>query len=98
MEATRNKYTLETLLPLNRSYDMEHTLTQGDVDMANRLVEAIEGSRSSQIPKIGDRMRHVGRHQQQNNLFFNEAEDEMLAKFRRKLQAKIEKYAALENN
>ncbi len=87
MEATKNKYTLETLLPLNRSYDMEHTLTQGDVDMANRLVEAIEGSRSSQIPKIGVRMRHVGRHQQ-NNLFFHEAEDEMLAKFRRKLQSK----------
>lgn len=35
-------------------------------------------------------------YQQQNNLFFNEAEDEMLAKFRRKLQAKIEKYAELE--
>lgn len=34
-------------------------------------------------------------YQQQNNLFFNEAEDEMLAKFRRKLQEKIEKYAAL---
>lgn len=67
MEATKNKYTLETLLPLNRSYDMEHTLTQGDVDMANRLVEAIESSRSGQIPKIGDRMRHVDRHGDFNN-------------------------------
>ncbi len=35
-------------------------------------------------------------YQRQNNLFFNEAEDEMLAKYRRKLQVKIEKYAALE--
>jgi len=35
-------------------------------------------------------------YQQQNNLFFNEAEDEMLAKFRRKLQEKIEKYAEIE--
>lgn len=35
-------------------------------------------------------------YQQQNNLFFNEAEDEMLAKFRRKLYEKIEKYAVLE--
>ena len=35
-------------------------------------------------------------YQRQNNLFFNEAEDETLAKFRRKLQAKIEKYATLE--
>ena len=62
MEATKNKYTLETLLPLNRSYDMDHILRQQDVDMVNRLVEAIEGSRSSRVPKIGDRMRHVGRH------------------------------------
>ena len=29
-------------------------------------------------------------------MFFNEAEDETLAKFRRKLQTKIEKYAELE--
>lgn len=35
-------------------------------------------------------------YQRQNNMFFNEAEDETLAKFRRKLQFKIEKYAELE--
>lgn len=35
-------------------------------------------------------------YQRQNNLFFNETEDETLAKFRRKLQTKIEKYAELE--
>lgn len=35
-------------------------------------------------------------YQRQNNLFFNEAEDEMLARFRYKLQSKIEKYAELE--
>lgn len=35
-------------------------------------------------------------YQRQNNLFFNENDDENLAKFRRKLQAKIEKYAELE--
>ncbi len=35
-------------------------------------------------------------YQRQNNLFFNEAEDETLAKFRWKLQSKIEKYAELE--
>ena len=34
--------------------------------------------------------------QRQNNMFFNEAEDETLAKFRWKLQSKIEKYAELE--
>ena len=32
----------------------------------------------------------------ENNLFFNENDDEQLAKFRRKLQTKIEKYAELE--
>ena len=35
-------------------------------------------------------------YQRQNNMFFNEVEDETLAKFRRKLQAKIGKYAELE--
>lgn len=35
-------------------------------------------------------------YQRQNNLFFNEAEDEMLARFRYKLQSKIEKYVELE--
>jgi TRAP-type C4-dicarboxylate transport system substrate-binding protein len=35
-------------------------------------------------------------YQRQNNMFFNEAEDETLAKFRRKLQSNIEKYTELE--
>ena len=35
-------------------------------------------------------------YQRQNNMFFNEAEDETLAKFRRKLPSKIKKYAELE--
>lgn len=46
-EATKNKYTMETLLPLNVSYDRNHILRQQDVDTVNRLVEVIEGSRSS---------------------------------------------------
>ena len=60
-ETTKNKYILETLLPLNVSYDRDHILRQQDVDMVNRLVEVIEGSRSSLTPKSGDRMRHVDR-------------------------------------
>ncbi len=36
-------------------------------------------------------------YQRSNNMFFNEENDEMLLKFRRKLQEKIEKYAELEN-
>ena len=52
---------METLLPLNVSYDRNHILRQQDVDTVNRLVEVIEGSRSSLTPKVGDRMRHVDR-------------------------------------
>ena len=36
------------------------------------------------------------RYQRSNNMFFNEEDDEMLLKFLRKLQEKIEKYAELE--
>ena len=50
------KYTIETLLPLNVSYDSDHGLTQEDVDMVNSLVEVIESTRSKHTPKIGDRV------------------------------------------
>ncbi len=50
------KYTIETLLPLNVSYDDDHGLTQEDVDMVNSLVEVIESTRSKHTPKIGDRV------------------------------------------
>ena len=50
------KYTVETLLPLNVSYDSDHGLTQEDVDMVNSLVEVIESTRSKHTPKIGDRV------------------------------------------
>ena len=35
LQATKNKYTVETLKPLNILYDHKHWLTQQDVDMAN---------------------------------------------------------------
>lgn len=35
-------------------------------------------------------------YQRKNNMFFNEEDDEMLLKFRRKLQEKIERYTELE--
>lgn len=50
------RYTLETLLPLNVSYDSDHGLTREDVDMVNSLVEVIESTRSKHTPKIGDRV------------------------------------------
>lgn len=62
LQATKNKYTLETLLPLNVSYDYDHQLTQPDVDMANALVELIECTRTDEYPQAGDLMVHVSRH------------------------------------
>ena len=50
----------------------------------------------AQITIARRKEREYLEYQRQNNMFFNEAEDETLAKFRRKLQSKIEKYAELE--
>ena len=52
LQATKNKYTVETLKPLNILYDHEHWLTQQDVDMANGYVELIERTRSEKTPQI----------------------------------------------
>ena len=54
LQATKNKYTVETLKPLNILYDHEHWLTQQDVDMANGYVELIERTRSEKTPQIGE--------------------------------------------
>ena len=55
LQATKNKYTVETLKPLNTLYDHEHWLTQQDVDMANSYVELIERTRS----QLGRQYRSV---------------------------------------
>ena len=62
LQATKNKYTVETLKPLNILYDHEHWLTQQDVDMANGYVELIERTRSEKIPQVGDRLIYVDRY------------------------------------
>ena len=62
LQATKNKYTVETLKPLNTLYDHEHWLTQQDVDMANSYVELIERTRSEKTPQIGDRLIYVDRY------------------------------------
>lgn len=62
LQATKNKYTVETLKPLNILYDHEHWLTQQDVDMANGYVELIERTRSEKTPQIGDRLIYVNRY------------------------------------
>ena len=62
LQATKNKYTVETLKPLNILYDHKHWLTQQDVDMANGYVELIERTRSEKIPQVGDRLIYVDRY------------------------------------
>jgi len=63
-----NKYTFETLLEINQSYDSEHRLRQSDVDMANRYVRLIEGTRSDKEPRAGDRIRFTTKHGDYHNL------------------------------
>ena len=62
LQATKNKYTVEILKPLNVLYDREHWLAQQDVDMANNYVELIERTRSELTPQIGDRLVYVTEH------------------------------------
>jgi hypothetical protein len=49
-------YTLKKLKQQNSSYDSDHRVTRDDVKKANRLVRAIEQSRSDTQPVIGDRV------------------------------------------
>lgn len=62
LQMAKNKYSIETLKPLNVSYDHEHWLTQADVDMANNRVELIERTRSETTPQIGDRLIYVDKY------------------------------------
>ena len=62
LQATKNKYGIETLKRLNVSYDHQHSLTQEDVDMVNSYVELIERTRSEIKPQIGDRLVYVTEH------------------------------------
>ena len=57
-----NRYSRETLLPINTLYDHIHHLTQADVDAANAWVRHIEHTRNPLVPQIGDRVRYTTRH------------------------------------
>ena len=59
---TEDRYSRETLLPMNTLYDHEHCLTQEDVDAANALVRHIERTRNPRVPQVGDRVRYTTRH------------------------------------
>lgn len=59
---TEERYSRETLLPMNTLYDHEHHLTQEDVDAANALVCHIERTRNPLVPQVGDRVRYTTRY------------------------------------
>ena len=59
---TEDRYSCETLLPMNTLYDHEHCLTQEDVDAANALVRHIERTRNPLVSQGGDRVRYTTRH------------------------------------
>ena len=61
LQARTAAYDLQSLLPMNRSYDHEHHLDQEDVDMVNDLVAHIERIRSSRQPRIGDRVVYISK-------------------------------------
>lgn len=55
-------YTVEMLKEMNRSYDREHGVTDGDVAWVNEYVRFIEATRSDTQPKVGDRVRHTTKY------------------------------------
>ena len=61
-DKTKDRYSRETLLPMNTLYDHEHCLTQEDVDAANALVRHIERTRNPLVSQGGDRVRYTTRH------------------------------------
>ena len=61
-DKTEDRYSRETLLPMNTLYDHEHCLTQEDVDAANALVRHIERTRNPLVSQGGDRVRYTTRH------------------------------------
>lgn len=61
-DKTEDRYSRETLLPMNTLYDHEHRLTQEDVDAVNALVRHIERTRNPRVPQVGDRVRYTTRY------------------------------------
>lgn len=85
------RYPKEDVLTYFSYYDKRTGLSTDFGSALSRLSAA-----KAQITIARRREQEYIEHQRQNNLFFNEADDEMLAKFRRKLHEKLEKYAVLE--
>ena len=85
------QYPKENVQTYFSYYDRRSGLSMDFGSALSRLSAA-----KAQITIARRKEREYLEYQRQNNMFFNEAEDETLAKFRRKLQSKIEKYTELE--
>ena len=85
------QYPKENVQTYFSYYDRRTGLSMDFGSVLSRLSAA-----KAQITIARRKEREYLEYQRQNNMFFNEAEDETLAKFRRKLQSKIEKYTELE--
>lgn len=57
-----NKLGIDSLTAINPSYDLEHGITQSDIDKANNYVTLIETTRSDVIPKAGDMLRYTDQY------------------------------------
>jgi hypothetical protein len=60
--ADKSEYTIESLVRINESYNHEHGVSESDVKKTNDWVKHIEASRSSVIPKAGDRIIYTSQH------------------------------------
>lgn len=85
------RYPRENVQTFFSYYDRRTGLDMNFGSALSRLSAA-----KAQITIVRRKEQEYLEYQRQNNMFFNEAEDETLAKFRWKLQSKIEKYAELE--
>ena len=85
------RYPRENVQVYHSFYDKRTGLETGYDSALSKLSAA-----KAQITLARRKEQEYIKYQRSNNMFFNEEDDEMLLKFRQKLQEKIEKYAELE--
>lgn len=56
------KFDIDSLKAINPSYDLQHTITQFDVDKANKYIALIESTRSITLPQAGDMLKYTDRY------------------------------------
>ena len=56
------KYTVETLKKENYHFDYEHGITESDVMKVNKIIDAIENSRSTERIQVGDVVQYTNEY------------------------------------